>query len=148
MRTLVAALLAITLPGGCGGDSTQRSSLDSDEPLISFTRAGGVAGYAYGIEIRADGTGTVEYAGPDQSTSELEVSDERLAELVEHLESFDITSLDQGHSDGCADCFAYSLSFADETATADSSTVTEQFLDAADPVEALLRRHLPPSAHY
>lgn len=150
MRTLVAAaLLGLTFAAGCGGGSEELPVPDSDEPLMSYGRGGGFAGYSFGIEIRPDGIGTVETsAGLDQSTIEFELPEGELAELIEHLERSDVTNLDQGYDEDCADCFAYTLEFGEETASADSSTVTEEFFDAADPLEEVLERHLPPGAPY
>lgn len=142
-------LVVLAVTAGCGGDSEEPRPPEPDAPLMSFGRGGGLAGTSFSIEIRPDGIGTVEIdAGLDQSTIEVELSEGQMAQLVEHLEQSDVASLGQGQDEDCADCFGYTLGFRDETASADSTTVTEEFFDAADPLEDLLERHLPPGTPY
>lgn len=116
---------------------------------MAYGRGGGLAGESFAIEVAPDGRATVRINQRiDEPTIHFEVSDAAVEDLVEHLENADVADLGEPGSDQCYDCFGYSLEFGDETANADSGNVTEEFFDAADPLEQLLREHLPRDARY
>lgn len=143
LLTLLAAAAVLAI--GCGA-STQPPEAVGD---ISFARGGGLAGDTFALEIDPEGQARlIIQQGISERLIEFEVSAPDLAELVEHLEAADISDLGQSRSETCADCFGYSLEFGDAAASADSGTITEEFSAAADPLERLLRDHLPKDARY
>lgn len=137
VAAIVVACLAPAL-GGCGDD---RATDPSEAGAISYSRSGGIAGTPESLEIAADGSATLTVGGPDPQTGEFQVPPAELEEITSAIETIGIAALDQGISDGCADCFVYELELDGETASADSVTSTAAFADAIAPLEALMEEH-------
>lgn len=133
--TLVAVAIAIA---GCDGD---------DEPgprAVEYARLGGVAGVGERLTITEGGEATVTIGfGPEAKVESFQVPPDELARLTEHLSEVEFGAIDTGTSDTCADCFLYGLEFGEETATADSTTIEEEFSQATEPLELLIANRGP-----
>jgi hypothetical protein len=138
VRTIALIGAVAMLLAGCGG-----SGDDPDGPIV-FERGGGMTGAFIGVEIEPDGQATLTTAelGKEKVRS-FEVSDAELAEIRAHLDAADVESLGENVTDDCMDCFGYTLEYGSERATADSSTISDEFIEAAQPLVDLTADMVP-----
>lgn len=135
--SLVASICAAVALSGCGDDDDEQ-----DGSTIAYSRTGGIAGISESLEIDERGAATLSTgpAGGDGRVTTFRIGSSALEEITEALEAAEIERLDDGVSSDCFDCFQHELRVGDETAVADDSTVSEEFLDAVAPLEAVIER--------
>jgi hypothetical protein len=132
--TLLAAALLVTACSGATPDpadvaATLGAPLDTTQPVIVFSRSGGVAGITEAWSIYADGS-MLAADGTQHTLTPAEV--QTLATEASRLNFFGLAD-HYGATDNCADCMLYSLTF-----TVDGQTKTVTTIDAASDAPAEL----------
>jgi hypothetical protein len=120
LATALFLLAAAGAAAGCGDDdriADPGPTVQSDGPLVIYERAGGVAYTAQRMVVEEDGSATVDVEGPGGVGSDFELSDAELDKLRALLEA--ATLADQPEPSGCADCYAYTIDYAGQSATFD-----------------------------
>lgn len=132
-----AALAALVLAAGCGEDDDSSDPATTTTavsgPLVEYSRTGGIAAMEESLVIEADGTGTYEIGEPEPSSRKIELDENELDELGDLLAEASLDG-EQGAPSGCADCFVYTVTAGDATASLDDVTL----LDAPGSVQQLV----------
>ena len=116
------------LAAGCGDDDTTTADTGT---LVTYARTGGVASMPVSLEIQPDGSATVE-AGVDPARETFEVASEELEQLRSELDAADFESFEPpAVPSGCADCYAYEVTYDGTTVSYDESQEVPASITAA-----------------
>jgi hypothetical protein len=139
VRTIALIGAVAVLVAGCGS-----SDGEGGDSTIVYERGGGMTGAFIGVEIEPDGEATLTTAelGKEKVRS-FEVADAELEAIRAHLDEADVGSLGENVTDDCMDCFGYTLTYDGERASADSSTLSDDFIEAAQPLVDLTADMVP-----
>ena len=152
MNALRALLLAAgILVTGCSSsnDESTENTVQTDGSLVSYTRTGGVGGVDEHLRIDPDGTATLSYGEPTNSSRTFHLTTQQLDQIQTLLDAADIGSASHPQPTGCADCFVYTVEYGGHTYTYDDSApppaaVAELVSGLGDLAEA----HQPEAAGY
>lgn len=118
MRQLVTALAALAAFSfaGCGDDAPSADPPGTDDgPLVTYSRSGGLSGISEQLVVDRDGDARVEAGSVGQPVStELELTDLELADLMEMLDAAPLDAFEQSPG-GCDDCFEYGIETGGES---------------------------------
>jgi hypothetical protein len=113
---------------------------------IVYERGGGIAGNSFRLEVEPDGAATLTTRqGTEEQTEEFELSDDELTAVRVPVEDADFDALGERLSLDCFDCFVYSLEHGDQRASADSTTLSDEFGEATETLHELAVERLPPN---
>jgi hypothetical protein len=105
------AVSAVVL-AGCGERAAEQPESD---PLVSYTRGGGIAGVPERLVIQTDGTATVE-AGYEPTATDFRLGDAELEQLRTELDAADLEGVEDPQTPStCADCFVYEIVYGGVT---------------------------------
>jgi hypothetical protein len=147
MRVLIlAACATVAVIAGCGGDESTTTTPEAGT-LVTYERTGGFASMPQSLVIEADGSATVE-AGVDPAREAFELTDEELGRLQAELDAADFVGFDLStEPTGCADCYAYELTYGGTTISYDESeSVPEPMTILVTHLNEIAGAHYPPEA--
>lgn len=124
MNALRAVLLAAGIfATGCGSsnDDSTEQPVQTDGSLVSYTRTGGVGGVDEHLRIDPDGTATLSYGEPTNSSRTFHLTTEQLDRMQTLLDVAGLGSAAAPQPTGCADCFVYTVEYGGHTYTYDDS---------------------------
>jgi hypothetical protein len=138
MRLAIATAIAV-LAAGCGSDRPS----DTD-PLVTYQRAGGIAGVSERLVIDPDGTGQLVIGEPDPDEQQFAVGESELERLRRGLAAADFAAIDPESGLGCADCFEYEITYAGTTASFnEAAEVPDSVRAVAGELGRIVEAHLP-----
>lgn len=106
---------ALLLAAGCG-DGQDTTTDPGNDPLVTYSRSGGIAGIEERLLVDRGGRATVSIGGG--SPTSFTLSDSELGRLEAALQAADLAAVTDRET-GCADCFRYEVTYDGTTVAYD-----------------------------